>query len=49
MVAALEEEIEWLSCPLARSQPELRTHSRSRDCQIHGSGGAEEEALPDVA
>ena len=39
MAAALEEEIEQLSCPLARSQPELRTHSRSRDCQIHGSRG----------
>ena len=32
MVAALEEEIEQLSCPLARSQSEAHTHSRSRDC-----------------
>ena len=39
MAVALEEEIEWLSFPLARSQPELRTHSRSRDHQIHGSRG----------
>ena len=38
-VAALEEEIEQLSCPLIRSQPEVKTHSRSRDHQIHGSRG----------
>ena len=39
MAPALEEEIEWLSCPIARSQPEWRTHSRSRYCWIHGSRG----------
>ena len=39
MVAGLEEEMEWLSHPLARSQPQLRTPSRSRDHQIHGSRG----------
>ena len=39
MVVALEEEIEWLSYPLIRSQPEVRTHSRSRDHWIHGSRG----------
>ena len=39
MVVALEEEIEWLSCPLIRNQPEVRTHSRSRHCWIHGSRG----------
>ena len=38
-MAALEEEIEWLSCPLIRSQPEVKTSSRSRDHQIHGSRG----------
>ena len=32
MAATLEEEIEWLSCPLIRSQLEARAHSRSRDC-----------------
>ena len=37
--AALEEEIDQLSCPLIRSQPEVRTHSRSRDCWIHESRG----------
>ena len=36
---ALEEEIEQLSHPPARSHPEVRTHSRSRDCQIHESRG----------
>ena len=30
MVATLEE-IEWLSCPLFRSQPEVQVHSKSRD------------------
>ena len=30
MAAALEEEIEQLSCPLIRSQSEVRAHSRSR-------------------
>ena len=39
MVAALEEEIEWLSCPPTRSQAEVRTHSRSQDCWIHESRG----------
>ena len=32
MAAALEEEIEWLSYPLVRSQLEAQAHSRSRDC-----------------
>ena len=35
----LEEEIEWLSCPPVRSQSDVRTHSRGRDCQIHKSRG----------
>ena len=39
MMVALEKEIEWLSCPPARSQPKWRSHSRSRDHQIHGSRG----------
>ena len=39
MAAALEEEIEWLSCPPARSKPGVRIHSRSRDCQIHKPRG----------
>ena len=39
MVAALEEEIEWLSHPLTRSQPEVQMLSKSRDCQVHGSRG----------
>ena len=39
MAATLEEEIEWLSCPLTRSQPEVQVHSKSRDCQVHGSRG----------
>ena len=39
MVAAMEEEIEQLSCSLIRSQPEVRTQSRSRDHWIHGSRG----------
>ena len=39
IAAALEKEIEWLSCPPARSQQVVRTHSRSRDCQIHESRG----------
>ena len=40
--AALEEEIEQLSCPCTRSQPEVRAQSRSRDCWIHGSRGGRE-------
>ena len=39
MAAALEEEIEWLSCPLIRSQPEVWAHSKSRDhcgCRSRG-------------
>ena len=32
MAAALEEEIEQLSCPHVRSWPEVWAHSRSRDC-----------------
>ena len=39
MVAALEEEIEWLSCPLVRSWPEVQAHSRSRDCHVCRSRG----------
>ena len=39
MAAVLEEEIEQLSCPLIRSQPEVQAHSKSRDCQLHGSRG----------
>ena len=35
--AALEEEIEWLSCPLTWSWPEVQMHSKSRDHQVHGS------------
>ena len=37
MAVTLEEEIEWLSCPLIRSWPEAQVHSKSRDCQVHGS------------
>ena len=39
MVAPLEEEIEWLSCPLIRSWLEAWAHSRSRDhhrCRSRG-------------
>ena len=36
MVAALEEEIELLSCPLI-SWPEVWAHSKSRDCHVHRS------------
>ena len=39
MAPALEEEIEWLSCPPTRSQPKVRTHSRRRDHWIHRSKG----------
>ena len=39
MAAALEEEIEWLSCPLIRSQSEAWAHSQSRDCCRHRSQG----------
>ena len=39
MAAALEKEIEWLSCPLTRSQLEIWMHSKSRDHQVHGSRG----------
>ena len=35
--AALEEEIEWLSCPLGRSQPEVWAHSKSS--HVHRSRG----------
>ena len=38
-VAALEEEIEPLSCPHVRSQPVVWAHSRSRDCCGHRSRG----------
>ena len=37
--ATLEEEIEQLSCPLIRSQPEVWVHSKSRDHCVHGSRG----------
>ena len=33
-VATLEEEIEWVNCPLIRSQPEVWAHSKSRDCCV---------------
>ena len=39
MAAPLEEEIEWLSCPLIRSQSEAWAHSQSRDhhtCRSRG-------------
>ena len=39
MVVTLKEEIEWLSCPLVRSQPEAWVHSKSRDWWVHGSRG----------
>ena len=39
MVAALEEEIQQLSHPLIRSQPEVWAHSKSRDCRVHRSRG----------
>ena len=39
MAAALEEEIEWLSCPLIRSQPEVWACSKSRDCHVCRSRG----------
>ena len=42
MVAALEEEIEWLSCPLAQSQSETQAHSHSRDHCRHRSWGWKE-------
>ena len=39
MAASLEEEIEWLSCPLIRSWPEVQACSRSRDCCVCRSRG----------
>ena len=39
MAAALEEEIEQLSCPLIWSQSETRAHSHSRDYCKHRSRG----------
>ena len=39
MAAALEEEIEWLTCPLIRSQSEVQAHSKSRDHCICRSRG----------
>ena len=39
MVAALEEEIECLSCPLIRSQSEAQAHCQSRDCHRCRSSG----------
>ena len=39
MAAALEEEIEWLSCPYVRSWSEVWAHSRSRDCHRCRSRG----------
>ena len=39
MAAALEEEIEQLSCPLTRSQSEAQAHSQSRDhCRCRSRG-----------
>ena len=38
-VVALEEEIEWLSCPLTRNQLEVWVQSKSRDCWVHRSRG----------
>ena len=39
MVATLEEEIEWLSCPIIRSCLEARAHSQSRDhCRCRSRG-----------
>ena len=32
MVAALEEEIEWLSYPITRGRLEAQANSRSQDC-----------------
>ena len=37
--ATLGEEIEWLSCPLTRSQLEAQAHSRSWDCHRWRSRG----------
>ena len=39
MAAALKEEIEQLSCPLIRSQPEVWAHSKNRDCHVCRSRG----------
>ena len=36
--ATLEEEIEWLSCPLIQSQSETQTHSHGRDCRHRSRG-----------
>ena len=39
MVATLEEEIEWLSCPITRGQSEAQAHSRSQDrCRQRSRG-----------
>ena len=35
--AALEEEIEQLTCPLIRSWSEVQECSKSRDCHVHRS------------
>ena len=35
--AALEGEIERLSCPLPQSWPEVRVRLKSRDCWMHGA------------
>ena len=37
--ATLEEEIEWLSCPLTRSWSEVQAHSQSRNCHRCRSRG----------
>ena len=39
MVASLEEEIEWLSCPITRGWLEAQAHSRSWDCHRQRSRG----------
>ena len=39
LVATLEEEKEWLGCPLTRSQSEAQAQSRSRDCHRWRSWG----------
>ena len=39
MVVVLEEEIEWLSCPLIRSWPEVWVHPKRTDHHVHGSRG----------
>ena len=50
MVAILEEEIEWLSCPLVRSQPEVWACSKSRDhhaCRSRGQKRRQCQVLPE--